>query len=57
MQGLNVGGDGREDETRDEEDIDDTEAQASSLLQDGPEGRNMQLLRNRSHQGGTGGVL
>lgn len=54
-EGLNVGGDGGEDEAGDEEKVDDAKAQAGCLLQDGAEGWYWGVTR--SHQRGIGRVL
>lgn len=56
-EGLDVAEDGGEDEAGDEEEVDDAEAQAGSLLQDGAEGWCLGVAGSRGHQRGTGGVL
>lgn len=57
VEGLDVGGDGREDEAGDEEEVDDTEAQTSCPLQDGAEGWYGGVMGPRGCQRGAGGVL
>lgn len=56
-EGFNVSADGGEDEAGDKEEIDDAEAQASGLLQDGAKGWRLGVAGSWGHRSGTGGVL
>ena len=56
-EGFNVSADGGEDEAGDKEEIDDAEAQASGLLQDGTKGWRLGVAGSWGHRSGTGGVL